>query len=147
MDNIIINQLYSLVIYLICGIIIGTLFDTFRALRKTFRTSDIVTYIEDFVFWIMTGLILIFVFFNFSDGQIRIYNLIGLLIGTISYMILLSKSFIKISVIVLKFIKITIYKILKILVFPIKFIINLLKKVFKPFTFFVININKHIFFF
>ena len=39
------------------GVIIGILFDFFRILRKSFKTPDFVTYIEDVIFWILTGLL------------------------------------------------------------------------------------------
>ena len=42
-----INQFYLLCIFMISGLIIGILFDLFRILRKSFKTPDIITYIED----------------------------------------------------------------------------------------------------
>ena len=39
------NQIYLFAIYMLCGIVIGIGFDIFRVLRKSFRTSDMVTYI------------------------------------------------------------------------------------------------------
>ena len=51
------NQAYLFCIFIINGIIIGILFDFFRILRKTFKTSDLITYIEDSLFWILTGII------------------------------------------------------------------------------------------
>ena len=51
------NQAYLFCIFIINGIIIGILFDFFRILRKTFKTSDLITYIEDSMFWILTGII------------------------------------------------------------------------------------------
>ena len=38
------NQAYLFCIFIINGIIIGILFDFFRILRKTFNTSDLITY-------------------------------------------------------------------------------------------------------
>lgn len=38
------------IVFLILGLCLGILFDLFRALRKTFKTPDLVTYIEDIVF-------------------------------------------------------------------------------------------------
>ena len=142
MENSIAEQVYSLLIYVCSGIIIGILFDIFRVLRKTFNTTDLITYIEDLLFWLITGIFIIFVLFKISNGQIRIYNIIGLLLGTIAYILLISKIFINISVKILTFIKKLIYKLL---IIPTKFIIKLFKSIFKPFTFFVINIKKYTF--
>lgn len=142
MENVILTQLYSFLIYLVSGIIIGLFFDIFRILRKSFCTPDFITYIEDILFWLITGFFLILVLFNFSNGQIRIYNLIGLIIGCVIYMLLISKFFIKINVALIIFLKNIVYKILKFILFPIKFIYKIIRKIFKPFTFFVINIKK-----
>ena len=42
------NQANLFLIFTINGILIGLLFDIFRILRKSFKTPDIITYIEDF---------------------------------------------------------------------------------------------------
>ena len=138
MNNDVSVQLYSLIIYLISGMGIGILFDIFRILRKSFKTSDIITYIEDFLFWILTGIFLIILLFVFSDGEIRLYNFIGMIIGTIFYILLISKKFININVIIIKFIK----KIInKLIIEPINLLCIILIKVLRPITFFVINLK------
>lgn len=139
MENGILTQLYSILVFIISGIFIGIFFDIFRILRKSFHTSDIITYIEDALFWLITGLFLIFVIFNFTNGEIRIYNIIGLILGSLLYMILISKIFIKINVKIVLFIKKIVISITKILIIPIQFLAKILQKIFKPFTFFVIN--------
>lgn len=142
MNNAVLLQLYSFSIYLISGMIIGVFFDIFRILRKSFHTPDFITYIEDILFWLFTGLFLLFILFKFSNGEIRIYNIIGLLIGCIFYLLSISKFFIKINVFIVTFIKNIVYKIIKIISYPILFIIKIVKKIFNPFTFFVINFKK-----
>ena len=69
MDTAIVNQAYLFGIYAICGIVIGILFDLFRILRQSFKTPDIITYIEDIIFGILTGIFLIFMIFVFSNGE------------------------------------------------------------------------------
>lgn len=142
MENTILIQAYSFFIYVISGIIISIFFDIFRILRKSFHTPDMITYIEDILFWIITGLFLIFILFTFSNGEIRIYNIIGIVLGALIYLLTISKYFIKINVSVIIFIKKIIYKTISIILFPIKYILKIIKKLFKPFTFFVINIKK-----
>lgn len=142
MGNIILIQLNSFLVYLISGVIIGIFFDIFRILRKSFHTPDIITYMEDILFWLFTGVFLLIVLFKFGNGQLRIYNIIGILIGAFIYMISISKFFIKINVIIIAFIKNIIYKLIKIILYPMKLILKMIMKLFKPFTFFVINIKK-----
>ena len=37
-------------LFFIIGIIIGLIFDFFKVLRKSFKTKDIITFIEDLLF-------------------------------------------------------------------------------------------------
>ncbi|HBC84024.1 MAG TPA: spore cortex biosynthesis protein YabQ, partial [Clostridiales bacterium] len=88
-----INQLYILFVFIISGSIIGILFDLFRILRKSFKTPDIITYIEDTLFWIITGLFLLYIIFKYSFGEIRIYMFVSLIIGVVTYFLTISKYF------------------------------------------------------
>ena len=63
-----INQAYLFLIFALNGFVIGLLFDFFRILRKSFKTADIITYIEDILFWILSGLTVLYSIF---DGQGR----------------------------------------------------------------------------
>lgn len=144
MDNMVFIQLYSFIIYIASGIIIGIFFDIFRILRRSFKTPDIATYIEDILFWLCSAIFLLFILFKFNDGEIRSYTVIGLLLGVLIYMLTISKYFIKLNVKILAFFKKIIKKIINIILIPIKVIFNIIKKIiFKPFTFFVINIKKN----
>lgn len=137
MNDTIATQIYSLVIFTISGIAIGVFFDIFRILRRSFKTSDLVTYIEDILFWIISGTFFLYVLFKFNNGQIRNYVIIGLFLGIAFYILAISKYFIKISVKAIEIIK-------KILLYPIRIIISILKKLLKPLSFIVINIRKSI---
>lgn len=141
MENTVWLELYLMGVFILSGIIIGVFFDFFRILRRSFKTSDIITYIEDILFWILTGVFLLFVLFKINNGQIRFYNVIGLIIGVILYMIFVSKIFINISVKIILILKNIIKKITNVLLYPIRIIIKLLKKILKPISFFVINIK------
>ena len=126
------NQAYLFLIFIINGIVIGLLFDIFRILRKSFKTSDIITYVQDILFWILTGFILLYSIFAFSNGEIRFYMFLGVFLGCLIYMLLFSKYFININV-----------KVISIIIFPINMIIKLMKKIFfKPINFITINIKK-----
>ena len=135
------NQLYIFSIFILSGFLIGILFDVFRIFRKSFNTIDLVTYIEDFVFWIVSGLILLYCIFKFNNGELRLYIFIGVSSGFGIYMLLFSRLFIKISIYIINIIK----KIINyIIIIPTKFLFSILKKViFKPFLFVFINIKKN----
>ena len=101
-----INQLYTLFVFILSGAVIGILFDLFRILRKSFKTPDIITYIEDILFWILTGLFLLYIIFKYSFGQLRIYMFVSLIIGIVIYFLTISKYFIKLNVKIIRIYKI-----------------------------------------
>lgn len=139
----IINQAYLFLIFILNGIIIGLLFDFFRILRRSFKTNNIITYIEDILFWILTGIILLYSIFTFNNGQIRLYLILGVMIGIISYILTISSILININVKIIKFIKKIIHKIISIILIPFNIICKIIKKIlFKPILFFIINLRK-----
>ena len=99
------NQAYTFVIFILYGFLIGILFDFFRVLRKSFKTPNIVTYIQDILFWIIVGITLLFTIFRFNDGELRSYIFIGIILGLTIYMLVFSKSFVLISVGIIEFTK------------------------------------------
>ena len=135
----IMNQIYLFFIFIANGIFIGILFDFFRILRKSFKTSDIITYFEDLLFWILTGISILYFIFVFNNGEIRLFIFLGIAIGITLYMLIFSSFFIKINVTITTFLKNIISKILGIILIPFKFIKKLF---FKPISFIFINIRK-----
>ena len=137
------NQAYLFLIFCINGIIIGLLFDFFRILRRSFKTHDIVTYIQDVLFWILTGIILLYSIFTFNNGEIRLFMFLGVALGVIFYMLCISSYIIKVNVAIINFFKNIITKIFNIISIPFKAIYNIIRKLFfKPISFFIINIRK-----
>lgn len=106
--------------------LIGVFFDVFRILRKSFKTPDIITYIEDIFFWIGTGFFLIYIIFKFNSGELRGYIFVGLAIGILFYGLIFSKSFVNINTTIVKFIKSFIKRIVFLLLFPFKILKNLI---------------------
>ncbi len=127
------NQVYTFVIFIFNGFLIGLLFDTFRILRKSFKTSNFITNIQDIAFWILSGLLLIYSIFTFTDGYLRLYIFIGILLGYILYLLIFSKIYISFSVYIILFIKKIIHLLIMI---PINFILKILNIIiFKPLKF------------
>ena len=138
------NQAYLFLIFISNGVIIGILFDFFRILRKSFKTSDIITYIEDLLFWILTGFTILYFIFTFNNGEIRLFMFLAIGIGIIAYILLFSSYVIKINVTIIKFLKNIIIRTFSFISIPFKFIYKIIKKVFfKPISFVIINIRKN----
>ena len=124
------NQFGLFLMYISTGILISLLFDIFRASRRTIKTSDIVTYIEDIIFWILATLLLLYITFILNSGNIRLFNFIGLALGGILYYFTVSKYFIKIMVTILNFTKKVFIKIFSFILIPLKLFLKFNKKLF-----------------
>lgn len=91
------NQAYLFLIFSLTGVIIGILFDIFRVLRKNFKTANIITYLEDILFWVFTGTLILYNIWYFNDGEIRLFMFLGIIMGILIYLLTLSNLFIKIN--------------------------------------------------
>ena len=126
-----INQAYLFLIFTLNGTFIGLLFDFFRILRKSFKTANFITYIEDIIFWIISGISIIFLMYRFSNGELRIYMLLGLVFGIMIYMLALSKLVITFFMSIIDFIKKIFRVIFSIIIIPFNIILKICKKLIK----------------
>ena len=131
------NEFNVFLSFVLIGLIIGFLFDFFRILRRSYKTPDAVTIIEDIIFWITSGILILLGIFVLNEGKIRAYLFLGLIAGIFLYIAIISKYVITVGV---KFFNIfnkiflaplqkatkTIIKVIRKL---IKILINILKKV------------------
>lgn len=137
------NQAILFLIFILNGILIGLLFDFFRILRRSFKTKDFITYLEDILFWILTGLIILYSIFTFNNGQIRLFIFLGLILGVSIYILTISRYVMKISITIISLFKKIIHFIINILSYPYNFIHKILKKiVIRPALFIANNLKK-----
>jgi len=115
------NQAYLFLVFSLTGVIIGILFDFFRILRRTIKTSNFITYIEDILFWILTGFLILYNIWYFNNGEIRIYMFLGIILGVLIYMLTLSSILIKIFSKILR-------TLINMLELPFKTIISIFRK-------------------
>ena len=66
------NQLFSFFIYVIVGILLGFIFDIFRAFRRSIKNSNVATNIEDILFVIISFIIIAMVVQIVSKGRIKV---------------------------------------------------------------------------
>lgn len=110
------STLYIILVFFILGICISILFDIFRITRKSFHLPNIIVYIEDVLFWILTGLLILGTVFTFTTGEIRLYMILMMILGASIYFLTISKYFIFINVKIFNFIKL----IVSLLISPFK---------------------------
>ena len=71
MDIFFSSQIGIFLIYFLAGLAICLLYDMFRAVRKTIKTSDFMTYIEDIIFWICVAIFLIYLIFILKRKELE----------------------------------------------------------------------------
>lgn len=121
------SQEQIFIFFFIIGIIIGILFDIFKVLRKTFKTSDFVTFIEDLIFLFLSGNLIISGILKLNSGEVRFFLFLGIFFGILSYILTISN----LCVIILYTFVRTCKKILKYPICCLKKIFNILKTVIK----------------
>ena len=137
------TQLQLFFIFLINGLLIGLLFDFFRISRKAIKTADFITYIEDALFWILTGFIILYSIFTYNNGEIRLFMFLAISIGTLMYMMLISKFILKISLSIINFVEKIFSAILNLIKIPFNILVKFIRKIFfNPISFVIINIRK-----
>lgn len=93
------------ILFFLLGIVIGGIYDIFRVIRKNFKTSDFVTQIEDIIFLIISGILILCFILKFCIGEIRFYVFIAIFLGILLYFLTISKPYVIILNIVVKFCK------------------------------------------
>lgn len=109
------NELIAFVYFAISGLISGLIFDLFRCKRKCFETPNWLVYIEDLLFWIIIGVIALYTSYIACNGQVRVFMLISMLLGSMVYFLTFSKICYKVFEFVCRYIKRLIEVFLKIL--------------------------------
>lgn len=117
-------------LFFIIGIIIGLIFDFFKVLRKSFKTRDIVTFVEDLLFLAISGVLIIFSIIKLNGGEVRFYLFLGIFFGVLIYSLTISNLYV-----------IILYEIVKICKKFFVFLNKIFLVIFNTFK----NILKHIF--
>ncbi|KEI04147.1 spore cortex biosynthesis protein YabQ [Clostridium botulinum] len=93
-----IHSQFNLIFYsVLAGVLTGVLFDIYRILRGLENPNKILTFIEDILFWIFTG-ILVFIFLLYTGHvYVGIYLYLYIALGIYIYMRFISVHFLKIQ--------------------------------------------------
>jgi spore cortex biosynthesis protein YabQ len=123
-----IGQQFGLVTFsIIAGVITGTLFDSYRLIRGFNNTNKIITFIEDILFWILTGII-VFLFLLYTNyAYIGMYVYVCIAIGVYLYIKIASRLFISSQYKILKLLG-KVFRVTKnMIIYPFEFIIYTIK--------------------
>ena len=121
------NVYYQIYVFALCcvlGIVLAIIFDVFRVIRRLIHTGVVLTFVEDMIFWILSSVLFFVLTLKFYNGEFRVFMVVGIMLGAITYFITLSKFFVGISVSLIVFLG----KILDVLLFPLKLFLKLFNK-------------------
>lgn len=68
------------------GMLLGISYDVLRIFRRVVSHKNFVVYIEDYLFWVVWGVILFALIFNYNDGNMRGYVFVAVVIGGVLYL-------------------------------------------------------------
>lgn len=130
------TQLFQSLYALALGAAFGFFYDLLRAVRRRIKLGVIAT-VADTVFWIVVGAALFIMGMAIGHGEVRIFMVIGTVLGAVLYFVSLSKFTLSICDLILD----GIIKLIGIIISPfiwlekyIKKLIKKLKKLFKKST-------------
>lgn len=92
------SETINFLTFIILGVIIGSIFDVFRALRKIKKYNNSIVYMQDVIFFIISGTIISFALIFKLESSLRIYLFLAIFLGIVLYIVLLSKYVLKIFV-------------------------------------------------
>ena len=88
------SQEQVFIFFFIIGIIIGCIFDFFKVLRKSFKSSDIITFIEDIIFLIISAFLIITGIIKLNNGEVRFFLFLGIFFGVLVYSLTISNLYV-----------------------------------------------------
>ena len=128
MENTIWMQAEFFVWSLLAGAVLGFIYDIFRVSRRFFKTRDIVTIVQDILFFIISAFIIFIVAFKINEGEIRYFEFLAIFTGFVLYRIIAGVNVVNAVVKIIEFLAKALFFLLKLILFPVTFIFKILKK-------------------
>lgn len=87
-------QLFSFLVSIAIGIAYCLIYDILRAYRKSKAVDDLTVFFQDLIYFVVISIATFVLFMALSNGEIRAYILIGLLLGFLLCFFTLSRLFV-----------------------------------------------------
>lgn len=85
------DQFYYFALTILIGLVSGFCYDLYKVTRGTLRLRRIGTALGDVLFWLVLTVVVFFLLLAGNWGEVRLYVLLGLAIGALIYLKLLSR--------------------------------------------------------
>lgn len=86
------------------GFLLGLFYEIFRILRLMIKTGAVAVFVQDILYWSVSALISFLFILAVNSGQLRIFLLLGIVIGMIVYFFTLGALIMKASKAIIAFI-------------------------------------------
>lgn len=132
MDYLHYSQGYMLAVSVMAGTFFGFMWDIYRLFRHYIKLGKTGTAIGDVSYWIISVYIGIKLILDLSYGNVRLFILMGFILGALLYFYGISRYILKAFIFVTDKILKVIWKVINFLAVPIKFIIKQINLVLNP---------------
>ncbi len=115
------------------GMLLGLFWDAYRLIRHYIAFGKIGTALGDIVYWIVSLYVGLSIIINISWGNIRLYILLGFLLGALIYFCVFSNIILGLFISLIDFVIFIVKKLYGLIIIPIKFFIKRLKFLLLPY--------------
>jgi spore cortex biosynthesis protein YabQ len=109
------------------GLCSGLFYDLFRILRLYIKHNDIITHIEDLLFWLLVAAVTFYIFLNKHYGEIRGFCFLGAGLGMVLWFTAASRFFLRGACAVVNFVLKLLHRVFMLIAMPVKALARLLK--------------------
>ena len=89
-------------VFVILGMLFSVIFDVFRAIRKTINLKNRTIYVQDIIYFLIIGGILLVIIINYMNTELRAYLLLAIILGIIIYISTVGNMVMKLITILIK---------------------------------------------
>ncbi len=110
------------------GAVIAFVYDWFLIARKLIKHGSLWISIEDFIFWLLCAFGVFYMLYRENNGVLRWFTIIGAMFGMICYKCMISRLFINIMSTCIHKIMWVLFRIIQVVVKPIKWLFSRMGK-------------------
>ncbi|NMA85188.1 MAG: spore cortex biosynthesis protein YabQ [Epulopiscium sp.] len=122
------EQMHLFLLTVLTGACLGLLYDGFRIFRKAIPHFDLMTNLEDLLYWVVVALAVFYILFNENYGEVRGFALLGVGVGSVLYFLIFSPWLMKISTKIINIVKRFLRWMIRIVFSPLRWLHKILRK-------------------
>jgi len=111
-------------VFVVMGMLFSVVFDLFRAVRKVRKLKNRTIYIQDIMYFLIIGTILLWLIITYMNTELRLYLIFAIILGVVIYISTVGNMVVNVLVKLMKFSK----EIICFLVLPLTIYMALFEK-------------------